>query len=198
MPGHRRLKDWRLCVRSNAGEQRATGLNNPSPASATARVVPSRPAPMMETSGFSFLFVSGIGIFNVQTLSQLRRESQSLFARKLYEQRTTKAPNLCIIDCASGFSENVRLPLPSGRPNILEVFQMNNFSRATSAFVLTASLLASSVAVAAQTTATKPAEGDKDHPNSRPRSRSQQARRLRRPRHQPSRTSHFRPTKIRP
>ena len=38
---------------------------------------------------------------------------------------------------------------------------MNNFSRATSAFVLTASLLASSVAVAAQTTATKPAEGDK-------------------------------------
>lgn len=38
---------------------------------------------------------------------------------------------------------------------------MNNFSRATSAFVLTASLFASSVAVAAQTTATKPAEGDK-------------------------------------
>lgn len=39
---------------------------------------------------------------------------------------------------------------------------MNNFSRATSAFVLTASLMASSVAVAAQTTtATKPAEGDK-------------------------------------
>ena len=37
---------------------------------------------------------------------------------------------------------------------------MNNFSRATSAFVLTASLLASSVAVAAQT-ATKPAEGEK-------------------------------------
>jgi predicted Zn-dependent protease len=38
---------------------------------------------------------------------------------------------------------------------------MNNFSRATSAFVLTASLLASSVAVAAQTTATKPAEVEK-------------------------------------
>ena len=38
---------------------------------------------------------------------------------------------------------------------------MNNFSRATSAFVLSASLLASSVAVAAQTTATKPTEGDK-------------------------------------
>ena len=38
---------------------------------------------------------------------------------------------------------------------------MNNFSRATSAFVLTASLLASSVAVAAQTTATKPADTQK-------------------------------------
>jgi predicted Zn-dependent protease len=38
---------------------------------------------------------------------------------------------------------------------------MNNFSRATSAFALTASLLASSVAVAAQTTVTKPAEGQK-------------------------------------
>ncbi|HJU92653.1 MAG TPA: M48 family metallopeptidase [Pyrinomonadaceae bacterium] len=38
---------------------------------------------------------------------------------------------------------------------------MNNFSRATSAFVLTASLLASSVAVAAQTTAPKPAEAQK-------------------------------------
>jgi beta-barrel assembly-enhancing protease len=38
---------------------------------------------------------------------------------------------------------------------------MNNFSRATSAFVLTASLLASAVVVGAQTTATKPAEGDK-------------------------------------
>ncbi|HEU5459689.1 MAG TPA: M48 family metallopeptidase, partial [Pyrinomonadaceae bacterium] len=38
---------------------------------------------------------------------------------------------------------------------------MNNFSRATSAFVLTASLLASSVAVAAQTTTTIPAAGDK-------------------------------------
>ena len=35
---------------------------------------------------------------------------------------------------------------------------MNNFSRATSAFVLTASLLASSVAAVAQTTTTKPAE----------------------------------------
>ena len=35
---------------------------------------------------------------------------------------------------------------------------MNNFSRATSAFVLTASLLASSVAAVAQTPATKPAE----------------------------------------
>ena len=38
---------------------------------------------------------------------------------------------------------------------------MNNFSRATSAFVLTASLLASSVAVAAQTTTPKPAGGQK-------------------------------------
>ena len=38
---------------------------------------------------------------------------------------------------------------------------MNIFSRATSAFVLTASLLASSVAVAAQTTTTLPAEGQK-------------------------------------
>ena len=38
---------------------------------------------------------------------------------------------------------------------------MNNFSRATSAFVLTASLLASSVAVAAQTTVKKPAEAEK-------------------------------------
>ncbi len=36
---------------------------------------------------------------------------------------------------------------------------MNNFSRATSAFVLTASLLASSVAVVAQTTTTLPAKG---------------------------------------
>ena len=38
---------------------------------------------------------------------------------------------------------------------------MNSFSRATSAFVLTASLLASSVAVAAQTTTTIPAGGQK-------------------------------------
>ena len=38
---------------------------------------------------------------------------------------------------------------------------MNIFSRATSAFALTASLLASSVAVAAQTTTTKPAESPK-------------------------------------
>lgn len=73
--------------------------------------------------------------------------------------RTTKAPNLCIIDCASGISENKRLPLPSDRSILLEVFEMNNFSRATSAFVLTASLLASSVAAVAQTpAATKPAE----------------------------------------
>ncbi len=35
---------------------------------------------------------------------------------------------------------------------------MNNFSRATSAFVLTASLLLSSVAAVAQTPATKPAD----------------------------------------
>src|SRR5215203_1431855 len=35
---------------------------------------------------------------------------------------------------------------------------MNNFSRATSAFVLTASLLASSVAALAQTPGTKPAD----------------------------------------
>jgi len=35
---------------------------------------------------------------------------------------------------------------------------MNNFSRATSAFVLTASLLFSSVAAVAQTPATKPAD----------------------------------------
>jgi predicted Zn-dependent protease len=40
----------------------------------------------------------------------------------------------------------------------LEVFLMNNFSRATSAFVLTASLLVSSVAAVAQTSTTKPAE----------------------------------------
>jgi predicted Zn-dependent protease len=40
----------------------------------------------------------------------------------------------------------------------LEVFEMNNFSRATSAFVLTASLLFSSVAAVAQTPATKPAD----------------------------------------
>ena len=84
-PAHRRLKDWRPGGRSNAGEQRVTGLNNLSRPSATARVVPSRPVPMMETSGFSFLFVSGIGIFNVLTLSQLRRESQSLFCQEVVE-----------------------------------------------------------------------------------------------------------------
>jgi len=49
-------------------------------------------------------------------------------------------------------------PLPSGQTIILEVFEMNNFSRATSAFVLTASLLFSSVAAVAQTPATKPAD----------------------------------------
>ena len=49
-------------------EQPATGLNNFLLASATAKVVPRRPAPMMETSGFCFLFTSGIGIFNEQTL----------------------------------------------------------------------------------------------------------------------------------
>ena len=73
---------------------------------------------------------------------------------------------------------------------------MNNFSRATSAFVLTASLLASSVAVVAQTTTTKPAEELKRALKLRQRSRNR--KRLSQSRHQPSQTSRFQPTKIRP
>src|SRR5215207_7331454 len=73
---------------------------------------------------------------------------------------TTKSLNLCIIDCASGFSERTSAT-PSLRSfeYFWRFFEMNNFSRATSAFVLTASLLLSSVAAVAQTPATKPAEG---------------------------------------
>ena len=51
---------------------------------------------------------------------------------------------------------------------------MNNFSRATSAFVLAASLLASSVAVAAQTTTTIPASGQKKTTEAKPESKAEQ------------------------
>src|SRR6185503_15945213 len=82
----------------------------------------------------------------------LRRETRILRAQEVISGHTTKLPNLCIIDCASGFSENVHQnPLPSGHRILWRFFEMNNFSRATSAFVLTASLLMSSVAALAQT-----------------------------------------------
>src|ERR1041385_6291749 len=69
---------------------------------------------------------------------------------------TTKSPNLSIIDCASGFSERTSAtPALKVIRNYWRFFEMNNFSRATSAFVLTASLLMSSVAAVAQTTNTK-------------------------------------------
>src|SRR5580765_2796219 len=72
---------------------------------------------------------------------------------------TTKSPTLCIIDCASGFSERTSAtPALKVIRNFWRFFEMNNFSRATSAFVLTASLLFSSVAAVAQTPATKPAD----------------------------------------
>src|ERR1044072_8173859 len=72
---------------------------------------------------------------------------------------TTKSPNLSIIDCASGFSERTSAtPALKVIRNFWRFFEMNNFSRATSAFVLTASLLFSSVAAVAQTPATKPAD----------------------------------------
>src|ERR1043165_8907464 len=72
---------------------------------------------------------------------------------------TTKSPNLSIIDCASGFSESTSAsPALKVIRNYWRFFEMNNFSRATSAFVLTASLLLSSVAAVAQTPATKPAD----------------------------------------
>ena len=72
---------------------------------------------------------------------------------------TTKSPTLSIIDCASGFSERTSAtPALKVIRNFWRFFEMNNFSRATSAFVLTASLLISSVAAVAQTTATKPAD----------------------------------------
>src|SRR5262245_48008717 len=72
---------------------------------------------------------------------------------------TTKSPNLSIIDCASGFSERTSAtPALKVIRNFWRFFEMNNFSRATSAFVLTASLLFSAVAAVAQTTATKPAD----------------------------------------
>jgi len=71
---------------------------------------------------------------------------------------TTKSPNLSIIDCASGFSERTSAsPALRSFAIIGGFFEMNNFSRATSAFVLTASLLVSSLAAVAQTPATKPA-----------------------------------------
>jgi predicted Zn-dependent protease len=71
---------------------------------------------------------------------------------------TTKSPSLCIIDCASGFSENDSVPCPQVNNDFGGFFEMNNFSRATSAFALTASLLMGSVAAVAQTPATKPAD----------------------------------------
>src|SRR6185437_11576714 len=72
---------------------------------------------------------------------------------------TTKSPNPSIIDCASGFSERTSAtPALKVIRNYWRFFEMNNFSRATSAFVLTASLLLSSVAAVAQTPATKPAD----------------------------------------
>jgi predicted Zn-dependent protease len=71
---------------------------------------------------------------------------------------TTKSPSLCIIDCASGFSENDSVPCPQVNNDFGGFFEMNNFSRATSAFALTASLLMGSVAAVAQTAATKPAD----------------------------------------
>ena len=51
---------------------------------------------------------------------------------------------------------------------------MNNFSRATSAFVLTAALFASSVSVAAQTTTTIPAGGQKKTTEAKPESKAEQ------------------------
>src|ERR1041385_8045819 len=72
---------------------------------------------------------------------------------------TTKSPNLSIIDCASGFSERTSAtPALKVIRNYWRFFEMNNFSRATSAVVLTASLLLGSVAAVAQTPATKPAD----------------------------------------
>jgi len=67
-------------------------------------------------------------------------------------------PNLSIIDCASGISDK-RASTPSLRSaENFGGFEMNNFSRVTSALVLSASLLASSVAALGQTPAAKPAE----------------------------------------
>ena len=131
-----------------------------------ASAVPSRPEPMMATLSFRFLLAGMLrfcllsvvipGIFTVQAKS-IRAGDRLLQAVELMFGRTTKAPNLCIIDCASGISENKVYPSLRSIES-LEVFEMNNFSRATSAFVLTASLLVSSVAAVAQTSTSKPAE----------------------------------------
>jgi predicted Zn-dependent protease len=89
---------------------------------------------------------------------------------------TTKSPTLCIIDCALGFSENVRLiPYPQANEFFWRFFEMNNFSRATSAFVLTASLLASSVAAVAQTPASKPAADAQNTSQTKTQSEQKQA-----------------------
>ena len=61
-PVLQRLKDVRLCAPFAPGVRRVTGLSILRPASATARAVPRRRLPMIETSGFRFLFLSGIGI----------------------------------------------------------------------------------------------------------------------------------------
>ena len=72
---------------------------------ARASAVPRRPLPMIEIVGFCFIFASGIGIFegvNAESFYDARSDPSG---QEVMSGRTTKSSNLCIIDCASGFSE---------------------------------------------------------------------------------------------
>src|SRR6185295_13623520 len=92
---------------------------------------------MIETLGFSFLFLSGMRIFSEPQVQPARNQ----------------ATRRIIIDCASGINEqHHRTPTLRSFAFFGGFFEMNNFSRVTGAFLLAVSLLGSSTISLAQTT----------------------------------------------
>ena len=136
-----RLKVWQPCALFAPGARPANGSSNPRgkrdrQGSPETPGTDDRDARLLLSFRVGHRYIEGV-IKGAKNLSSWPGS---------YVGHTTKSPNLCIIDCASGFSENVSDPCPQVIRNFWRFFEMNNFSRATSAFVLTASLLVSSVA----------------------------------------------------